>query len=102
MHTAAMELAKHGIRVNAVTPGIINTRLTTFVQEDPVASKAFLDRSAMGRFAEPVEIARPILFPCSDEASVVGGALFVVDGAYSVGIPGPGELNDPLVPGGVR
>jgi NAD(P)-dependent dehydrogenase (short-subunit alcohol dehydrogenase family) len=102
MHTAAMELARHGIRVNAVAPGIIKTRLTEFVSQDPVQSQALLDRSPMGRFAEPVEIARPILFLCSNDASFVAGALFVIDGAYSVGMPVPGQLTEPLVPGGIR
>ena len=52
MHTAAMELGKHGIRVNGIAPGIINTRLSWFVIKDPVQSKVFLDRTPMGRFAE--------------------------------------------------
>jgi NAD(P)-dependent dehydrogenase (short-subunit alcohol dehydrogenase family) len=102
MHTAAMELAKHGIRVNGIAPGIINTRLSWFVIQDPVQSKVFLDRTPLGRFAEPVEIARPILYLCSDDASFVAGSFFVVDGAYSVGLPVPNVLTEPLVPGGVR
>ena len=102
MHTAAMELGKYGIRVNGIAPGIINTRLSWFVIKDPVQSKVFLDRTPMGRFAEPVEMARPILFMCSDDASFMSGALMVVDGAYSVGLPVPGVLDAPLVPGGVR
>lgn len=102
MHTAAMELGKYGIRVNGIAPGIINTRLSWFVIKDPIQSKVFLDRTPMGRFAEPEEIARPILYMCSDDASFMSGALMVVDGAYSVGLPVPGELTEPLVPGGVR
>jgi NAD(P)-dependent dehydrogenase (short-subunit alcohol dehydrogenase family) len=102
MHTAAMELGKHGIRVNAIAPGIINTRLSWFVIRDPVQSKVFLDRTPMGRFAEPVEMARPILFMCSDDASFMSGALMVVDGAYSVGLPVPGQLDAPLVEAAVR
>ena len=102
MHTAAMELGKYGIRVNGIAPGIINTRLSWFVIKDPVQSKVFLDRTPMGRFAEPVEMARPILFMCSEDASFMSGALMVVDGAYSVGLPVPGVLDAPLVPGGVR
>jgi L-rhamnose 1-dehydrogenase len=102
MHTAAMELAKHGIRVNGIAPGIINTRLSWFVINDPVQSKVFLDRTPMARFAEAVEIARPILFMCSEDASFMTGAFMVVDGAYSVGLPVPGVLDVPLVPGGVR
>jgi NAD(P)-dependent dehydrogenase (short-subunit alcohol dehydrogenase family) len=102
MRTAAMELGKHGIRVNAIAPGIINTRQSTFVINDPVQSRIFLDRTPLGRFAEPIEMARPILFLCSDDASYMSGALVVVDGAYSVGLPAPGVLDEPLVPGGVR
>lgn len=102
MRTAAMELARHGIRVNAIAPGITNTRLAQFVIDDPVQSKVFLDRTPMARFAEPSEIARPILFLCSDDASFVAGSLLVVDGAYSVGLPVPNALAEPLVPDGVR
>jgi NAD(P)-dependent dehydrogenase (short-subunit alcohol dehydrogenase family) len=102
IHTAAMELAGHGIRVNGVAPGIINTRLTTFVIDDPVASRVLLDRSPMGRFAEPIEIARPILFLCSDDATYIAGTQMVIDGAYSDGMPVPGQLAEPLVPGGIR
>jgi NAD(P)-dependent dehydrogenase (short-subunit alcohol dehydrogenase family) len=102
MRTAAMELAKYGIRVNGIAPGIINTRLSWFVIKDPVQSKVFLDRTPMGRFAEPVEIARPILYLCSDDAGFQTGDFMVVDGAYSVGLPVPNTLDAPLVPGGVR
>ena len=51
---------------------------------------------------EPEEMARPILFMCSEDASFMSGALMVVDGGYSVGLPVPGVLDAPLVPGGVR
>jgi len=102
MHTAAMELARHGIRVNGIAPGIINTRLSWFVINDPVQSQVFLERTPMGRFAEPEEIARPILFMCSDDASFMTGEFMVVDGAYSVGLPVPNVIDEPLVPGGVR
>lgn len=102
MQTAAMELAKFGIRVNGVAPGIINTRLSRFVINDPVQSRIFLDRTPIGRFAEPDEIAAPILYLCSDDASYIAGAVLVVDGAYSVGLPVPNALDAPLVPGGIR
>jgi NAD(P)-dependent dehydrogenase (short-subunit alcohol dehydrogenase family) len=101
MRTAAMELAPHGIRVNGVAPGIVRTRLSP-VTEHPVQRKVFLDRTPMARFAEPVEIARPILFLCSAEASFIAGELLVVDGAYSVGTPLPLELDAPLIPDAVR
>jgi NAD(P)-dependent dehydrogenase (short-subunit alcohol dehydrogenase family) len=101
MRTAAMELAPCGIRVNGVAPGIVRTRLSP-VTDHPVQRQVFLDRTPMGRFAEAVEIAKPILFLCSDAASFIAGELLVVDGAYSVGTPMPLELDKPLVPEAVR
>ena len=90
MRTAAIELAPHGIRVNAIAPGIINTRLSAFVINHPTQSKLFLDRIPLGRFAEPEEMAKPIVWMCSQDASYLTGELLVVDGAMSVGLPEPG------------
>jgi hypothetical protein len=56
----------------------------------------------MNRFAERVEMAKPILYLCSDDGSYHAGDLMVVDGWYSIGRPVPGALDQPLVPGGVR
>jgi NAD(P)-dependent dehydrogenase (short-subunit alcohol dehydrogenase family) len=94
MRTAAIELAPHGIRVNAVAPGIMNTRLAEFVINDPVQSKVFLERIPLRRFAEPEEIARSILWMCSADASYLSGELLVNDGAMSVGLPPPTGSED--------
>ncbi len=101
MQTAALELSRLGIRVNAIAPGIINTRLSAFVINHPVQSKVFLDRIPIGRFAEPEEMARPILWMCSEDASYLCGHLMIVDGAMTAGLPEPGEMDTPL-PGAVR
>jgi 3-oxoacyl-[acyl-carrier protein] reductase len=101
MQTAALELSRVGIRVNAIAPGIINTRLSAFVINHPVQSKVFLDRIPIGRFAEPEEMARPILWMCSDDASYLSGHLMIVDGAMTAGLPEPGEMETPL-PGAIR
>ena len=101
MQTAALELSRLGIRVNAIAPGIINIRLSAFVINHPVQSKVFLDRIPIGRFAEPEEMARPILWMCSDDASYLSGHLMVVDGAMTAGLPEPGEMDAPL-PGAIR
>ncbi|HEY8803318.1 MAG TPA: SDR family NAD(P)-dependent oxidoreductase [Candidatus Dormibacteraeota bacterium] len=101
MHTAALELSRHGIRVNGIAPGIINTRLSWFVINDPVQSKVFLDRIPLGRFAEPEDMAKPILWMCSEDASYLSGHLMVVDGAMTAGLPEPGEMDAPL-PGAIR
>jgi NAD(P)-dependent dehydrogenase (short-subunit alcohol dehydrogenase family) len=101
MHTAALELSRHGIRVNGLAPGIINTRLSWFVINNPEQSRVFLDRIPIGRFAEPEEMAKPILWMCSDDASYLSGHLMVVDGAMTAGLPEPGEMDMPL-PGAIR
>jgi NAD(P)-dependent dehydrogenase (short-subunit alcohol dehydrogenase family) len=101
MQTAALELSARGIRVNAIAPGIINTRLAAFVINHPVQSKIMLDRIPISRFAEPVEMARPILWMCSEDASYLSGHLMVVDGAMTSGLPEPGDMDQPL-PGAVR
>ncbi len=94
MRTAALELAQHGIRVNALAPGIMETRLAAMVINDPVESKTVLARIPMGRFTPPREMARPILWMCSDDASYMTGELLVFDGGLSVGLPEPGASSE--------
>jgi NAD(P)-dependent dehydrogenase (short-subunit alcohol dehydrogenase family) len=101
MRTAAIELAPYRIRVNAIAPGIIKTRLAAFVIDHPVQSEVFRGRIPLGRFAEPEEMARPILWMCSDDASYLSGELVVVDGAMTAGLPDPGGI-DPTPPSGSK
>lgn len=79
--TAAMEYARQGIRVNAVCPGYIVTRMTAAVRED--RADAIIQRTPQGRFGEPKEIAEAVVWLCSDRASYVNGAAYEVDGGYS-------------------
>jgi NAD(P)-dependent dehydrogenase (short-subunit alcohol dehydrogenase family) len=79
--TAAMEYARQGIRVNAVCPGYIATRMTAAVRED--RGDAIIQRTPQGRFGEPREIAEAVVWLCSDRASYVNGAAYEVDGGYS-------------------
>jgi len=74
----ARELGRKGIRVNAVAPGFINTRLTAGIP-DKVVEK-LLQRVPLGRFGEPEDIANAFLWLASDEASYVTGHVFAVDG----------------------
>jgi 3-oxoacyl-[acyl-carrier protein] reductase len=83
---AALDLGMHGIRVNAVCPGIIRTRLGLPLIEDPVAGPDYLRHVPLGRFGEPEEIANAILFLASDEASYVTGEALVVDGGATLGV----------------
>lgn len=74
----ARELGRKGIRVNAVAPGFIKTRLTAGIP-DKVVSK-LLERIPMGHFGEPVDIANAFVWLASDEAKYVSGHVFAVDG----------------------
>jgi NAD(P)-dependent dehydrogenase (short-subunit alcohol dehydrogenase family) len=80
----AAELAPHGIRLNAVCPGTVDTPLLTAEFEtspDPAAERELTERSvALGRIAQPEEIAKLVLFLLSTDATYVTGAQFVADG----------------------
>lgn len=85
--TAALELAPSGIRVNAVAPGIIRTRLTRFLVDDPVQGVEYLRRVPLGRYGEPADIAAAVAFLASHEADYITGEELVVDGGVTVGVP---------------
>jgi 3-oxoacyl-[acyl-carrier protein] reductase len=82
--TLAMKWVGDGIRVNAVVPGVTATRMTAPMDYVPEVKQEQLDHIPLGRFAEPTEIAAPILFLCSENASYCTGSAFVVDGGFSV------------------
>lgn len=75
--------AGEGIRVNAVAPGWVATELTAALVNDPARSKVLIDRTPMGRWGTPADIAGPVLFLCSEAAGFVTGAILPVDGGYS-------------------
>ena len=75
------ELAGHGVRVNTIAPGFIETEMTTTVE--PWRRKQIDERIPMGRWGEPAEIADVIAFLLSDDARYVTGAVIPVDGGFS-------------------
>ncbi len=82
----ACAYAEDGIRVNGVAPGWVMTELSKGARENPERYAQIMGRVPVGRWAEPVEIAEPILFLCSDAARYMTGTLMTVDGGYcSVG-----------------
>jgi 3-oxoacyl-[acyl-carrier protein] reductase len=80
----AMKWVGDGIRVNAVVPGVTATRMTASMDYVPEVKQEQLDHIPLGRFAEPGEIAAPILYLCTENASYCTGSALVVDGGYSV------------------
>jgi NAD(P)-dependent dehydrogenase (short-subunit alcohol dehydrogenase family) len=79
--TAALEVVRRGIRVNAVCPGAVRTpMLAGFVGNDAQALEGMGRSQPIGRLADPEEIAAAIVWLCSDAASYVTGAAVPVDG----------------------
>jgi len=84
--TAAGEVARQGVRVNAVCPGPVDTRMIHSLEkmispDDPDAvSRKYQAAIPAGRYTTPEEIANVVLFLCSDLASNITGAQYVVDG----------------------
>jgi len=80
----AVELAPRGIRVNAVSAGVVETgALEFFPNRDKMISEG-LERTPAGRLVEPGDVADAVCFLCSDAAEMVRGHTLVVDGGFSL------------------
>ena len=78
----AKELAQHGIRVNAILPGLTETKFASALTGNPKILGMMLQAIPLARVAQPDEIAPAALFLASDAASYVTGATLAVDGGY--------------------
>lgn len=81
----AVEWAKYGIRVNAVSPAFIKTPMVDKVLSDPQWQQLITSRTLLGRPGLPEEIAEVILFLASPRASYITGANIMVDGGWTAG-----------------
>ena len=81
--SAALEYARNGVRVNAVCPGVIDTPMgASATQSVGKVHDMMLAKHPQGRFGEPEEVARAVLWLCSEDASFTTGHALTVDGGY--------------------
>ena len=82
-HAMALDLAAHGIRVNAIAPGPTLTGLTRASYEDPERRRATLAQIPLGRMGDPQDLVGAILFLASDESRWATGSTVTVDGGWN-------------------
>ena len=83
VRVAAAELGPHGVRVNAVAPGVIDTPLTAPIKARPEWYEAYAARNILGRWGTAEEMAGPTVFLASDAASYVTGTVLFADGGWT-------------------
>lgn len=83
--SSAAEYGARGIRINAVSPGVIRTPgVEQYFGEQPKIAEGLKKAAVMGRIGEPEEIAAAVVFLCSDQASFITGQILSVDGGAAV------------------
>ncbi|HYB27010.1 MAG TPA: glucose 1-dehydrogenase [Solirubrobacteraceae bacterium] len=82
--SAALDYAGHGIRINAICPGIIDTEMMQrFTGDTEQGRAAVIAQEPIGRMGRPAEIAAAVLWLCSDEAAFTIGHAMIVDGGQT-------------------
>jgi NAD(P)-dependent dehydrogenase (short-subunit alcohol dehydrogenase family) len=80
----ALEYAKQNVRINAVAPAAIETRMYEEVAATPEMKQMFAAAHPVGRIGQPDEVANAVVYLCSDGASFITGHTLTVDGGYTV------------------
>jgi NAD(P)-dependent dehydrogenase (short-subunit alcohol dehydrogenase family) len=78
----ALELAAHGVTVNAILPGVFDSPATASMHSEPAQRQWFTDRVPMGRWGRAEELAGPLLLLASDAGSYITGTCLAVDGGW--------------------
>lgn len=78
--TLSLELAPHGITINNIAPGAIDTPIDADVKADPAKMAALLEEIPLHRMGQPEEVAALALFLASDAAAYVTGSTYTIDG----------------------
>lgn len=87
VRAAALDLARHGVRINAVAPGVVNTRIAQWIINDPVLGPSYLKKIPLGRFAEPADVAAAVGFLAGPGSAYMTGQTLILDGGQTLGIP---------------
>ena len=80
---SALELGRHGIRVNSVNPTVVMTEMSAFYWGRPEIGGPFLEQMPLGRWATEDDIAGPIVFLLSDAAAMITGVSLPIDGGFT-------------------
>jgi NAD(P)-dependent dehydrogenase (short-subunit alcohol dehydrogenase family) len=79
----AAELGTRGVRVNLIAPGVVETPLTEPIRQHPEWYRAYAEKNAFKRWAQPHEMAGAVVYLASDASSYVTGAVLYVDGGWT-------------------
>ncbi|HEY4242940.1 MAG TPA: glucose 1-dehydrogenase [Kofleriaceae bacterium] len=82
--TLAVELGSSGIRVNAIAPGLVETKFAAAIVSNPMLRDHVVGRTPLGRHAQPAEIAGAAVYLLSDASSFTTGSVMVIDGGLTV------------------
>jgi NAD(P)-dependent dehydrogenase (short-subunit alcohol dehydrogenase family) len=80
----AAEWARHNVQVNAICPTVILTPMGLKTWGDPARGQPMIDKTPLGRFGQPVEVADMALYLASPAAELVNGAVMMIEGGYSI------------------